>query len=115
MKTPLVRKSPVCRIDRLSTSCLKIQMNKSIFAGTILSLASTIQKSSGFKQRNKRSFQTVLPTIRNEHWMITIWKITSAYSLRTIVRSRSEEHTSELQSRENLVCRLLLEKKKKTN
>src|SRR5690606_40411762 len=28
-------------------------------------------------------------------------------------RERSEEHTSELQSRENLVCRLLLEKKKK--
>src|SRR5690606_39534980 len=28
---------------------------------------------------------------------------------------RSEEHTSELQSRENLVCRLLLEKKKKLN
>src|SRR5207302_6018963 len=27
------------------------------------------------------------------------------------VRRRSEEHTSELQSRENLVCRLLLEKK----
>src|SRR5690606_41511269 len=27
---------------------------------------------------------------------------------------RSEEHTSELQSRENLVCRLLLEKKKET-
>src|SRR5690606_41063077 len=27
------------------------------------------------------------------------------------VASRSEEHTSELQSRENLVCRLLLEKK----
>src|SRR5690606_40200286 len=26
---------------------------------------------------------------------------------------RSEEHTSELQSRENLVCRLLLEKKKR--
>src|SRR2546429_2876184 len=28
---------------------------------------------------------------------------------------RSEEHTSELQSRLHLVCRLLLEKKKKTN
>src|SRR5690606_20711312 len=27
---------------------------------------------------------------------------------------RSEEHTSELQSRENIVCRLLLEKKKHT-
>src|SRR5690606_41829942 len=30
-----------------------------------------------------------------------------------IYTGRSEEHTSELQSRENLVCRLLLEKKKK--
>src|SRR2546421_8854465 len=29
-------------------------------------------------------------------------------------RARSEEHTSELQSRSDLVCRLLLEKKKKT-
>src|SRR5437588_6930041 len=30
------------------------------------------------------------------------------------VRSRSEEHTSELQSHSDLVCRLLLEKKKPT-
>src|SRR5215471_19886753 len=30
-------------------------------------------------------------------------------------RNRSEEHTSELQSRRDLVCRLLLEKKKKHN
>src|SRR5690606_40070057 len=29
----------------------------------------------------------------------------------TYINYRSEEHTSELQSRENLVCRLLLEKK----
>src|SRR3712207_7766884 len=31
------------------------------------------------------------------------------------LRGRSEEHTSELQSRQYLVCRLLLEKKKKTS
>src|SRR5690606_23428207 len=31
-----------------------------------------------------------------------------------VAGGRSEEHTSELQSRENLVCRLLLEKKKNT-
>src|SRR2546427_9230923 len=30
-------------------------------------------------------------------------------------RRRSEEHTSELQSQSNLVCRLLLEKKKNTS
>src|SRR2546426_9232778 len=35
-----------------------------------------------------------------------LWKLTR--------RDRSEEHTSELQSPCNLVCRLLLEKKKKT-
>src|SRR3712207_8792300 len=33
--------------------------------------------------------------------------------LRGAARARSEEHTSELQSRQYLVCRLLLEKKKK--
>src|SRR2546430_7775799 len=32
----------------------------------------------------------------------------------TDAHQRSEEHTSELQSQSNLVCRLLLEKKKKT-
>src|SRR3982751_7149301 len=37
----------------------------------------------------------------------------SSPSLRSRFR-RSEEHTSELQSRSDLVCRLLLEKKKKT-
>src|SRR2546430_5357163 len=33
--------------------------------------------------------------------------------LHQIIVDRSEEHTSELQSQSNLVCRLLLEKKKK--
>src|SRR5690606_17510394 len=36
----------------------------------------------------------------------------SGRSASLCVNSRSEEHTSELQSRENIVCRLLLEKKK---
>src|SRR2546427_3549122 len=35
------------------------------------------------------------------------------FCLKPQFRSRSEEHTSELQSQSNLVCRLLLEKKKK--
>src|SRR6266700_2210131 len=39
----------------------------------------------------------------------------SFISAASTLRPRSEEHTSELQSRENLVCRLLLEKKKKLN
>src|SRR5690606_40865875 len=43
------------------------------------------------------------------------WSRASAaggFAIPKVDESRSEEHTSELQSRENLVCRLLLEKKK---
>ena len=39
----------------------------------------------------------------------------TAQNLQVVNMSRSEEHTSELQSRLHLVCRLLLEKKKFTN
>src|SRR5690606_41086572 len=48
---------------------------------------------------------------RERHLYRPDWAI-----VRTLVTKgvRSEEHTSELQSRENLVCRLLLEKKKAT-
>src|SRR5690606_41007760 len=41
------------------------------------------------------------------------WAMKGGLQARQIGQDRSEEHTSELQSRENLVCRLLLEKKKK--
>src|SRR5439155_23110462 len=40
---------------------------------------------------------------------------TSSSALTAGACGRSEEHTSELQSRGHLVCRLLLEKKKKNN
>src|SRR2546427_7882360 len=39
----------------------------------------------------------------------------TAVRARCVEEARSEEHTSELQSQSNLVCRLLLEKKKKTD
>src|SRR3712207_7016089 len=38
--------------------------------------------------------------------------LANSYYYARLLRSRSEEHTSELQSRQYLVCRLLLEKKK---
>src|SRR5690606_33667369 len=43
----------------------------------------------------------------------TSGKIIKQTNIPALIVPRSEEHTSELQSRENLVCRLLLEKKKK--
>src|SRR2546425_6860711 len=44
-----------------------------------------------------------------------VTKDCSAFASWTLRLARSEEHTSELQSLAYLVCRLLLEKKKKTN
>src|SRR2546427_3910967 len=48
---------------------------------------------------------------RNDSRTITwaTWRV----AMTTMGDTRSEEHTSELQSQSNLVCRLLLEKKKK--
>ena len=46
--------------------------------------------------------------------MIVVGGTLSATLLTFPLADRSEEHTSELQSRRNLVCRLLLEKKKQT-
>src|SRR2546430_13173279 len=49
-------------------------------------------------------------------WTLTILLVGVWLAFVGVVRERrSEEHTSELQSQSNLVCRLLLEKKKKLN
>src|SRR2546430_13379625 len=47
-------------------------------------------------------------------WCIQFWEHARIASpCRPLLEPRSEEHTSELQSQSNLVCRLLLEKKKR--
>src|SRR3712207_7516253 len=65
--------------------------------------------------------------LRGLHQLLTGGDVVSAPHVRRVLESlgipvtacygptRSEEHTSELQSRQYLVCRLLLEKKKKTS
>src|SRR5690606_39096963 len=69
-----------------------------------------------FFQYPKKSFEEKLKSFakgsgdENILVMILIFLLAGAFS-----ELRSEEHTSELQSRENLVCRLLLEKKKNKN
>src|SRR5690349_23439985 len=50
-------------------------------------------------------------SVRNQH--VDLQANPPASGLPRMFPNRSEEHTSELQSRRDLVCRLLLEKKKK--
>src|SRR5688572_31835016 len=48
-------------------------------------------------------------------WMRAYSSAVTLVPIDFVRRDRSEEHTSELQSQSNLVCRLLLEKKKTTH
>src|SRR2546427_4238218 len=68
-----------------------------------------------------RSQTMLLDPLRPARWYVRLEKApdmqtTPAAAARgaAIDDKRSEEHTSELQSQSNVVCRLLLEKKKKT-
>src|SRR2546427_8277966 len=75
-------------------------------------------------------------TMEKESWRMVfclLWAVTAGHGCANVIEGlrashphsagpspgrlwlRSEEHTSELQSQSNLVCRLLLEKKKKKN
>src|SRR5256886_11057711 len=57
-----------------------------------------------------------LPVSRSTAWLVRIWNTSpggkNPHPSLIVESPRSEEHTSELQSQSNLVCRLLLEKKK---
>src|SRR5690606_39358675 len=56
-------------------------------------------------KNKKREIEEIIDTVKNN------FKSTLDNKIKDRISKRSEEHTSELQSRENLVCRLLLEKK----
>src|SRR3712207_7018022 len=71
-------------------------------------------------------YTTLFRSIRDQHGTTTRWRRFTPWQgpatrvdvalmgaiLAVVALGRSEEHTSELQSRQYLVCRLLLEKKK---
>src|SRR5690606_41649640 len=107
-------------------SALSTQMSHHVISYTILYLSffflmiprpprstlfpyTTLFRSSVFSE----AFVDILAAEQTPH--NTTWYQGTADAVRQCLHhlSRSEEHTSELQSRENLVCRLLLEKKKK--
>src|SRR5690625_5942740 len=57
--------------------------------------------------------KTLTPQIRTDKGQTEMLLVDLGEGMNRLGGSRSEEHTSELQSRGHLVCRLLLEKKKK--
>src|SRR3712207_6973836 len=74
-----------------------------LFRSVKLAAARVNQRLGGLDARVTEAISTaaqeVVDGARNDEFPLVVWQ-------------RSEEHTSELQSRQYLVCRLLLEKKK---
>src|SRR2546430_12553214 len=68
-----------------------------------------LQRAAGFHGQ-----ADVLPTYNRALRLSPASFVTRWLAITNLAPRRSEEHTSELQSQSNLVCRLLLEKKKKT-
>src|SRR5690349_24087442 len=78
----------------------------------------TTSSPSEARDNNRQSipdwnFSVALPGIENQIEKSWFLGFVSARASRRCACLRSEEHTSELQSRRDLVCRLLLEKKKR--
>src|SRR2546427_1479814 len=78
----------------------------------------TLFRSGLSASSNLHRFTFQFPHRRNatadaDEWTLLVPGETRPVSEMDERRIRSEEHTSELQSQSNLVCRLLLEKKKK--
>src|SRR5690554_7366307 len=82
----------------------------------------TLFRSTSYGVRfEKKHMEGTLSGVEANLYYNDIDHVMDNYSLRTpdpdssmpMAMGRSEEHTSELQSRPHLVCRLLLEKKKK--
>src|SRR5258708_22286543 len=78
----------------------------------------TLFRSSAFTMAGPSRVKSLLPTLKRLRYGLSLRTKSSASFARSISSARislsvrSEEHTSELQSPDHLVCRLLLEKKK---
>src|SRR5438552_18552611 len=68
---------------------------------------------SFFEIVNRRAGRWLLCTSTTPTWQSGGSVLSDWSAVTASVKARSEEHTSELQSPDHLVCRLLLEKKKK--
>src|SRR5690554_7750985 len=99
---------------------VKAQMRKGVLEYCILSLLSKADAYASDIIAELKSVQMIvvegtlyplLTRLKNDELLSYRWEESSQGPPRKYYALRSEEHTSELQSRPHLVCRLLLEKK----
>src|SRR5699024_11644604 len=94
------------------------ETTRNIERPSILGLCSTVATSESSSAKRSNTLRPislcVIARPRNRMETLTLSSLErNFFAFLSFVLKRSEEHTSELQSRFDLVCRLLLEKKKR--
>src|SRR5260370_15710537 len=106
--------SETCNSPRSDCTCSRTSASSRVptwMIGKVHSFARVSHDASGsWTTPSAPSLVTVPITSR----LLCLDSVTRNVKSSAVERARSEEHTSELQSHLNLVCRLLLEKKKQT-
>src|SRR2546429_3264162 len=98
-----VREGWLIAVDQLRANKLRSGLT---ILGVVIGIATVMAMASivaGFREQIVNTLEVVGPTT---------FRVLRYFSTTGVNPDRSEEHTSELQSRLHLVCRLLLEKKK---
>src|SRR2546425_4741352 len=122
----IVRVRTTLLAEGLDAGALTIQWHLARRAGRVPSASSIIRllRRRGLvtpqpRKRPRSSLIRFAAALPNELWQTdaTHWALAdgSAVEILNVIDDRSEEHTSELQSLAYLVCRLLLEKKKRSH
>src|SRR3712207_7996127 len=94
-----------------------VEAEQSVLGSMIIDKTSIAQalevlsREDFYKESHQTLFDTILDLYQKD---VAVDLVTITENLQAKEKLRSEEHTSELQSRQYLVCRLLLEKKKRT-
>src|SRR3712207_6965101 len=103
----------VCVVDRLDLPCFHVFFFNDTATTEIytLSLHDALPISDACAVR-ARAVCAALGAGSRDRWWLPLYEAPGNAERRRRGGTRSEEHTSELQSRQYLVCRLLLEKKK---
>src|SRR5437773_9376517 len=100
--------------ERMSPNMLPVTITSNC-AGFLTSCIAAVSTYMCVSSTAAYSLPTVLTTSRHSCEVSSTFALSTEHSLLlrfSAARKRSEEHTSELQSHHDLVCRLLLEKKK---
>src|SRR2546421_4314718 len=104
-KKTYMRAGELARASGVSTDTLRHYERKGV-------LPKPRRSPNGYREYASESLARVLLVRRALAFGFTLDELARVLRASQLVECRSEEHTSELQSRSDLVCRLLLEKKK---